>query len=117
MMRMESDRMVNLQLDENDIATERDVIIEERNQRVENNPSALFREQKDAVQYLNHSYGIPVIGWQHEMLELDLYAAQDYYDTYYAPNNAVLFVAGDVNPEEVRELAETYYGVIPANPD
>lgn len=117
MMRMESDRMVNLQLDENDIATERDVIIEERNQRVENNPSALFREQKDAVQYLNHSYGIPVIGWQHEMLELDLDAAQDYYDTYYAPNNAVLVVAGDVNPDEVRDLAKTYYGVIPANPD
>lgn len=117
MMRMESDRMVNLQLDENDIATERDVIIEERNQRVENNPSALFREQKDAVQYLNHSYGIPVIGWQNEMLELDLDAAQDYYDTYYAPNNAVLVVAGDVNPDEVRDLAKTYYGVIPANPD
>ncbi len=117
MMRMESDRMVNLQLDEGDIATERDVIIEERNQRVENNPSALFREQKAAVQYLNHSYGIPIIGWRHEMLELDLEAALDYYDTYYAPNNAVLVVAGDVEPDEVRELAETYYGVLPANPE
>ena len=117
MMRMESDRMVNLQLDESDIATERDVIIEERNQRVENNPGALFREQKDAVQYLNHSYGIPIIGWRHEMLELDLEAALDFYDTYYAPNNAVLVVAGDVEPDEVRELAETYYGVLPANPE
>lgn len=117
MMRMESDRMVNLQLDENDIATERDVIIEERNQRVENNPSALFREQKNAVQYLNHSYGTPIIGWQNEMLELDLDAAQNYYDTYYAPNNAVLVVAGDVNPDKVFDLAKTYYGVIPANPD
>jgi zinc protease len=117
MMRMESDRMVNLQLDESDIATERDVIIEERNQRVENNPSALFHEQKDAAQYLNHSYGTPVIGWQNEMIDLDLDAAQDYYDTYYAPNNAVLVVAGDVKPDEVRELAKTYYGVIPANPD
>jgi zinc protease len=117
MMRMESDRMVNLQLDESDIATERDVIIEERNQRVENNPSALFHEQKDAAQYLNHSYGTPVIGWQNEMIDLDLDAAQDHYDTYYAPNNAVLVVAGDVKPDEVRELAKTYYGVIPANPD
>ena len=67
MMKMESDRMVNLQLDEQDILTERDVIIEERNQRIENNPSALFREQQGAAQYLNHRYGVPIIGWQHEM--------------------------------------------------
>ncbi|MRU15633.1 insulinase family protein [Roseovarius sp. A21] len=117
MMRMESDRMENLQLDEGDIATERDVIIEERNQRVENNPGALFREQKNAAQYLNHRYGVPIIGWQHEMRDLDLAAALDYYKTYYAPNNAVLVVAGDVQPDEVRNLAETYYGAIPANPD
>jgi zinc protease len=117
MMRLESDRMVNLQLDEGDIATERDVIIEERNQRVENSPGALFREQKNAAQYLNHRYGIPIIGWQHEMLNLDLAAALDYYETYYAPNNAVLVVAGDVEPGTVRELAETHYGAIPANPD
>lgn len=115
MMQMESDRMVNLKLDEKDIATERDVIIEERNQRVENNPGALFREQKNAAQYLNHRYGIPIIGWQHEMHDLDLAAALDYYKTYYAPNNAVLVVAGDVQPNEVRDLAETYYGAIPAN--
>ena len=117
MMRMESDRMVNLQLDEGDIATERDVIIEERNQRVENNPGALFREQKNAAQYLNHRYGVPIIGWQHEMRNLDLNDALEYYKTYYAPNNAVLIVAGDVQPDEVRKLAETYYGAIPANPE
>ena len=117
MMRMESDRMVNLQLDEGDISTERDVIIEERNQRVENNPGALFREQKNAAQYLNHPYGIPIIGWQHEMRDLDLAAALDYYETHYAPNNAVLVVAGDVQPDQVRTLAETYYGAIPANSD
>ena len=117
MMRMESDRMVNLQLDEGDIATERDVIIEERNQRVENSPTALFREQKTAAQYLNHHYGVPVIGWQHEMLDLGLADALGYYRTYYAPNNAILVVAGDVTPEDVRKLAETYYGPLPANPD
>ncbi|WP_300547650.1 pitrilysin family protein [Roseovarius sp.] len=117
MMRMESDRMVNLQLGEGDIATERDVIIEERNQRVENNPSALFREQKSAAQYLNHRYGVPIIGWQHEMLDLGLDDALDYYKTYYAPNNAILIIAGDVTPEAVRDLAETYYGPLPANPD
>jgi len=117
MMRMESDRMVNLQLDEGDIATERDVIIEERNQRVENSPAALFREQKNAAQYLNHPYGTPVIGWRHEMEGLDLDDALAYYRQFYAPNNAILVVAGDVQPDEVRSLAETYYGAIPANPD
>jgi zinc protease len=115
-MRMESDRMTNLQLDEADILTERNVIIEERNQRVENSPGALFREQKNAMQYLNHRYGVPIIGWRHEMEGLDLDAALDYYRTFYAPNNAILIVAGDVTPEDVRQLAETYYGPIPANP-
>ena len=117
MMRMESDRMVNIQLGEEDILTERDVIIEERNQRVENNPSALFREQKNAVQFLNHRYGVPIIGWRHEMPELTLDDALSFYGTYYSPNNAILVVAGDVEPDEVRKLAETYYGVIPTNPD
>jgi len=117
MMTMESDRMVNIRLGEEEILTERDVIIEERNQRVENNPGALFREQLNASQYLNHGYGIPIIGWRHEMEALDLEDALEYYGTYYAPNNAILIVAGDVQPDEVKALAETYYGVIPANPD
>lgn len=117
MMRMESDRMVNLRLSEDDIATERDVIIEERNQRTENDPSALFSEQANAALYLNHHYGTPIIGWRHEMEQLSLDDAQSYYETYYAPNNAILIVAGDVTPEGVRALAETYYGKIPANPN
>jgi len=117
MMRMEADRMVNVRLTERDIETERDVILEERNQRVENNPRALFSEQKNAAQYLNHRYGVPVIGWRHEMESLDMDDAMSFYSTYYAPNNAILVVSGDVDPDEVRQLAEKYYGVIPANPD
>ena len=117
MMRMESDRMVNIQLSEDDIATERDVVIEERNQRVENDPGSLFREQRNAAQYLNHRYGAPIIGWQNEMRQLGLEDALAYYKTNYAPNNAILVVAGDVTPQEVRALADKYYGVIPANPD
>ena len=117
MMQMESDRMVNIRLTENDILTERNVILEERNQRIENNPRALFREQMNAVQYLNHRYGVPIIGWKHEMETLDMDDVQAFYKTHYAPNNAILVVSGDVDPEEVRRLAETYYGVIPANPD
>ena len=117
MMQMESDRMKNIRLTPENIATERNVIIEERNQRTENDPGALFREQMNAAQYLNHRYGTPVIGWMHEMRELDLKDAIDFYDLYYSPNNAILVVSGDVQPDEVLRLAKQYYGVIPANPD
>lgn len=117
MMSMESDRMRNLRLTEEDILTERQVIIEERNQRTENSPQALFNEQANAAQYLNHRYGVPIIGWRHEMEHLDLDDALAYYEQFYAPNNAILVVAGDVTPEEVRTLAEEYYGPIPPNPE
>lgn len=117
MMKMEADRMVNLRLTEKDIETERNVVLEERNQRTENNPRALFREQMNAVQYYNHRYGVPVIGWKHEVEALDLDDALSFYRTYYAPNDAILVVSGDVDPQEVRALAEKYYGAIPANPD
>lgn len=117
MMKMESDRMVNIRLTESDIVTERDVILEERSQRTDNSPRALFSEQMNAAQYLNHRYGTPIIGWRHEMEELDMRDALSFYKTYYAPNNAILVVSGDVYPHEVRRLAEMYYGVIPANPD
>ncbi|MCB1313194.1 MAG: insulinase family protein [Sedimentitalea sp.] len=116
MMKMEADRMKNIRLTEAEIVTERDVILEERNQRTENNPRALFSEQMSAAQYLNHRYGVPVIGWKHEMETLDLADALSFYDLYYSPNNATLVVSGDVDPDEVKRLAQTYYGAIPANP-
>lgn len=93
MMEMEADRMKNIQLDREDILTERDVIIEERNQRVENDPGSLFREQRMAAQYLNHPYGTPIIGWRHEMVNLDLDDALAYYEQFYSPNNAVLVLS------------------------
>ena len=114
MMQMESDRMNNIRLTEVDIITERQVILEERNQRTENNPNALAREQFAAALYQNHRYGVPIIGWKHEMEQLDMDDVLSFYDLYYSPNNAVLVVAGDVAPEEVLALAEQYYGVIPA---
>ncbi|MFY0646599.1 M16 family metallopeptidase [Sulfitobacter geojensis] len=117
MMQMESDRMKNIRLTPENIRTERDVILEERNQRTDSNPSALFSEQMNAAQYLNHRYGTPVIGWRHEMETLDLKDALAFYELYYSPNNAILVVSGDVDPDNVRALAEKYYGVIPANPD
>lgn len=117
MMRMEADRMINLDLSEEDILVERDVIIEERNQRTETNPNALYREQANAALFQNHRYGVPVIGWRHEMSNLTLSDALDYYQKFYAPNNAVLIVAGDVMPEDVLALAQEIYGQITANVD
>ena len=117
MMQMEADRMVNLDLSEDDILVERDVIIEERNQRTETNPSALYREQANAALFQNHRYGVPVIGWRHEMSNLTLSDALAYYEQFYAPNNAVLIIAGDVVPDEVLSLAKETYGQIPANPN
>ena len=117
MMQMEADRMRNINFTDENVATERDVILEERNQRTDSNPRALFGEQMNAAQYLNHRYGVPIIGWRHEMETLDRDDALGFYDTYYYPNNAILVVSGDVDADEVRVLAEEHYGVIPANPD
>ncbi len=117
MMQYEADRMNNLVLTEEDIVTERGVILEERNQRTENSPGALAREQMRAAQFLNHRYGVPIIGWKHEMEELDMQDALSFYDLYYSPNNAILVVAGDVEPSEVLALAQEYYGPIPAEPN
>ena len=117
MMEMEADRMVNLRLDEKEVLTERDVILEERRSRIDNNPAALLNEQMNAALYLNDPYGVPVIGWYHEMQKLSRQDALTFYKHYYAPNNAILIVSGDVTADEVRKLAEATYGKIPANPD
>lgn len=116
MMEMEADRMVNLRLDEKEVLTERNVILEERRSRIDNNPSALLDEQMNAALYLNHPYHKPVIGWYREMAQLSRQDALDFYKHYYAPNNAILVVSGDVTDEEVKKLAEATYGKIPANP-
>jgi zinc protease len=117
MMQYEADRMNNLVLTEDDIVSERGVILEERNQRTENSPNALAREQMRASQFLNHRYGVPIIGWKHEMETLDMDDALSFYDLYYSPNNAILVVAGDVQPDEVLALAQEHYGPIPMEPD
>lgn len=114
MMEMEADRMKNLILSEDVVASERNVILEERASRVDNDPTALLRESFTATLYQNHPYGMPVIGWRHEMEELSREDALDFYAQYYTPENAILVVAGDVDEATVRDLAQTYYGVLPA---
>ncbi len=116
-MAMEADRMTNLRLLEKDVLTERDVILEERRSRVDNNPGSILSEQISATLYQSHPYGIPVIGWMHEIAKLSRADALDFYKKYYAPNNAILVVAGDVTPDQVRELAETHYGPVKRGPD
>jgi zinc protease len=116
-MDMEADRMEHLRLTPEEVATERQVILEERRSRIDNNPTALLDEQMNATLYLSHPYGIPVIGWEHEMAKLSREDALRFYKHYYAPNNAILVVAGDVTPEEVKRLAEETYGKVPANPE
>ncbi len=115
-MRMEADRMRNLQLGEEMIASERDVIIEERRQRIDNNPGAVLYERARGMLFPHHPYGVPVIGYLHEMRTLSRQDALDFYRIWYAPNNAILVVAGDIDAAELRPLAERYYGRIRPTP-
>ncbi|MCZ4281742.1 pitrilysin family protein [Kiloniella laminariae] len=113
-MELEADRMTGLVLTDDIVLPEREVVREERRSRVDNNPAAQLGEVMQASQYLNHPYRIPVIGWDHEIEELSTETALRFYHKWYAPNNAVLIIAGDTTAEEVRPLAEKFYGVIPA---
>ena len=113
-MALDADRMVNLDLNDQNVRTERDVVLEERRMRVENDPQALMREQMMAALQLSHPYGRPVLGWSDEVRHIGRIEAQDYYSRHYAPNNAILVVAGDVTPQDVRTDAEAEYGKVPA---
>lgn len=110
MMKLEADRMRDLRLAEDAVATERLVILEERNQRTDSNPGAQLQEQLRAALYLNHPYGLPIVGWRHEIEGLTRQDALDFYAANYAPNNAILVVAGDVTPDQVRAMAQKHYG-------
>jgi zinc protease len=112
LMEFEADRMTGLVLSENDVKPELNVVLEEQNQRVANNPNAKLGEQIEAALYLNHPYGRPVIGWRHEIEKLTRQDAIDFYKRFYTPNNAILVVAGDVAPDEVKALALETYGKV-----
>jgi len=116
-MEMESDRMQNLRIGEDDWQAERQVVLEERSQRTDSDPGAQFSEERSAVQFYNHPYGRPVIGWRQEMEGLTRDDAIAWYDAHYAPNDAVLIIAGDVTAEQAKKLAEKYYGPVPSKPD
>lgn len=112
-MRLEADRMANLQLDDSKVLPERDVILEERRMRIDNDPGSQLAEMARAAQFLNHPYRLPTIGWENEMRGLTTEDAVAFYDHWYAPNNAILVIVGDVTVDQVRPLAEKYYGAVP----
>jgi zinc protease len=115
-MGMEAERMTDLRLADEIVYPERDVILEERRSRVDNEPSSLLGEQLNAAQFLHHPYRLPVIGWMHEIEAYRREDAEAFYRQWYAPNNAILVVAGDITADELRPLAEKTYGQIPARP-
>ena len=116
-MEFEADRMTGLVLNEANVQSELNVVLEEYNQRVGNDPSARLTEQIQAALFLNHPYGRPVIGWHHEIERLTLQDALNFYRRFYTPNNAVVVIAGDVSAEEVRSLADRTYAAVEPRAD
>jgi zinc protease len=115
-MEFEADRMTGLVLTDAKVLPERDVVLEERRSRTDNDPAAQLSESAQAALFANHPYGRPIIGWEHEIRTLNREDALLFYRRNYAPNNAILVVAGDVTAEQVRALAEKVYGPIPRRP-
>lgn len=111
-MAMEADRMNGLNLTDEVIETERQVIMEERRQRTENSPFSRFSEHFNHILYPNHPYGTPVIGWMHEIEALTPDDVRDFYEKWYAPNNAILVVSGDITMNELKAMAQKHYGAL-----
>ncbi|MGA8170086.1 MAG: pitrilysin family protein [Methylocystis sp.] len=114
LMRFEADRMTNLLLSDEVVGPEREVVLEERRMRVDNDPGAQLDETLQAALFAHHPYGTPIIGWNHEIEELSREDALAYYTRFYTPENAILVVAGDVDDATVKALAQETYGHIPA---
>lgn len=113
---LEADRMTNLILDADEFAKEIKVIQEERRLRTDDNPQALAFERFLATAHLSAPYNHPVIGWMTDLQQMDVADLKNWYQRYYAPNNATLVVVGDVKPQEIHALAEQYFGAISAKP-
>jgi zinc protease len=112
-MDYEADRMKNLVLTDEVVAPERNVVLEERRMRTDSDPAEILDEAMQAAVFSSHPYGKPVIGWQHEIESLGRQDAFDYYERFYTPENAILIVAGDVDPQATIALAKDIYGPIP----
>ena len=107
---LESDRMRHLQLNAKEFAKEVQVVMEERRMRTDDDPQSLTYEQFNAVAFLSSPYRYPVIGWMDDLKHLKVQDLEQWYQKWYAPNNAILVVVGDVNPDETYALAKKYFG-------
>lgn len=111
---LEAERMQNLKLDPVEFKKEVQVVLEERRLRTDDQPESLTYEKFNSTAYEASRYGNPVIGWPEDLRALTVADLQDWYRRFYAPNNAVLVVVGDVEPEAVFELAEQHFGGVPS---
>lgn len=112
-MFLEADRMKNLRLDPQSFGLERDIVFQERKQVVENNPAAPFYESMQQLRWQEHPYSKPVTGSPEEIMNLSLDGVQSFYKRYYAPNNAILVLSGDLDLPTAMKLAEKYFGSLP----
>ena len=113
---LEADRMVNLVLTRDAVLSERDVVMEERRLRYDDDPQTLVSEEVFAAAFKNHPYRWPVIGWMSDLKTLNPDDLVNHYKTYYTPNNAVIIVVGDVDRQETVEKIRKAFGAIPAGP-
>ncbi|MBE0538498.1 MAG: insulinase family protein [Ignavibacterium sp.] len=116
MFDLEADRIANLNFDPKMIESERGVILSERSTGLENNPLEQLWQEVQATAFVAHSYQWPVIGWESDIKNWTKEDLENYFHTYYAPNNCVVVISGDVKLDEVKNLAEKYFEPIPAGP-
>lgn len=117
MMAFEADRMTGLVLSDAVVDPERNVVLEERKMRVDNDPGSQLGEEVASALFVHHPYGTPIIGWEDEIEGLHRTDALAFYSRFYTPNNAILVVAGDVDADTVMRLAQDTYGKVPARDD
>ncbi len=108
--RLEAERMRKLKIDGAELLKERDVVSEERRMRTDDNPKSLLREAFNATAFVNSPYHHPVIGWMSDINNYEVDDLNDWYQKWYAPNNATVVVVGDVEPQAIYELAQQYFG-------
>ena len=114
-IRLEADRMSNLNFDDAEFLKEIQVVMEERRLRTEDNPRSLLNESLMATAYMSSPYRHPVIGWMNDLQNMKASDARDWYRSWYAPNNATVVITGDVDAKTVLGLVEKYYGVASAH--
>ncbi len=113
-IKLEADRMSNLNFDDAEFLKEIQVVMEERRLRTEDNPSSLLNESLMATAFMSSPYRHPVVGWMNDLQNMTASDARDWYRSWYKPNNATVVITGDVNAQQVLASVEKYYGAVPA---